>query len=146
MPGHSNMEFVTDAFPETPDGGEALAKAAVNIAGIIQALTPQIDQEVPSTALAAYGTPVANRFLLPKSAPFIGKPQVTAGLRLDKLDDFFEAIELRQQAPAVAPNAAVIFGGHTAPNTHTRDATTQSSGVGPVTTARLATQRVAHNR
>ena len=74
MPGHSNMEFVTDAFPETPDGGEALAKAAVNIAGIIQALTPQIDQEVPSTALAAYGTPVANRFLLPKSAPVIGRP------------------------------------------------------------------------
>jgi hypothetical protein len=141
MPGHSNMEFVTSAFPETPDGGEALNRAVDGIAGIIQTLTGQIDTEVSANALAAYGTPVTNRFLLPKSAPFIGKPQVTAGVRLDKLDDFFEAVALRQQAPAASPNAAVVFGGQMTPNTMTREAFSQSSGVGPVATARQATHK-----
>ncbi len=142
MPGHSDMEFVTDAFPETSAGGKALAKAVTKIAGIIETLTTSPDREkVPAKSLATYGRPKKNRFLVPQSKPLVGKPQVTAGLRLDALDRLFEEVKQQPVAPSEAPNAAVVFGGQMAPRTMIREANAKSSGVGPVATAREETRK-----
>lgn len=141
MPGHSNMEFVTDAFPESPDGGMALAGALGSIDQIINTLTANVNTEVPAATLNAFGTPVTNRFIRPNAAPFIGKPQVTAGIKLDAMDRFFRDIGSRAIAAGDATtgnNAARMIGGQLTPNAGQREATTTSTGMLDVSQARAA--------
>lgn len=77
MPNHPNMEFATDAFPETADGGDQLRTALNGITTVINALSNHQNNEIAASALGI-GIATANRFLRPSANVLLGKPQATA--------------------------------------------------------------------
>jgi hypothetical protein len=147
MPTYSDMEFVTDAFPETTEGGRALFNALQKIDWIINILAENPSQEVSANDLRACGTPVDNRFLhLPQNHQCLtGKPQVTAGIKLDAMNRFLSDIAERGITPgdtAPANNAARIFGGQLTPNFISRDKESIFAGMPDVSKAQEATRRI----
>jgi hypothetical protein len=119
----SDMEIVTDAFPETAEGGRRLDAAMRRITLLCDALkrlNRQGHRVVASNELNEFGAPVANRYLTKKNQADLdfqqlrAKPQVTAGIRLRYLDRVFSDMERRSVAgmgAAPRPEARKVVGG-----------------------------------
>jgi hypothetical protein len=91
--GTSDMEIVTEAFPETKAGGHKLNQAMKLITRFcdqLKALNQPGNQYISASQLNAFGTPVSNRWLSPKNGGLFGqltaKPQATAGIILGNMD------------------------------------------------------------
>jgi len=140
MPGYSDLEFVTDAFPETVAGGSALAQTLQEISATINALSKKNGIEIAANTVGI-GTATKNRFFQPTQDNLVGKPQATAGVRLDALNRLFREVQLRPLAPAAANNARVMFGGQMDPLIGTRNVATTFSGMSDVGNAVAATDK-----
>ncbi len=139
MEGYSDLEFVTDAFDETADGGDKLVKALQAIDVIVGVLAGTALNTEITAASIGQGSATANRFLQLTSKPLIGKPQATAGVRLDALDRLFEEVALAPAGAPGDPNPRTVFGGQMTPNTYTPMAGAASTGMADVQKARAAT-------
>jgi hypothetical protein len=119
----TDMEIVTEAFPETMAGGIRLAEAMREITALcdqLKLLNRPGNRTISAAQLAAYGMPVGNRWLRPKGGADIdflfltAKPQVTAGIRMNRLHRLFQDIEraaLAGMGAPANPGARLAIGG-----------------------------------
>jgi hypothetical protein len=128
MPDHSNLEFVTDAFPETADGGDRLRSAVKDISTIVAALSNKAGQEITAAALGV-GIATANRFMRPGSDMLIGKPQVTAGIKFDMMSRMLDDMAYAAGHGHANSNAKTFMGGQMAHNTGFRDVHATGEGM-----------------
>lgn len=135
MPSHSNMEFVTEEFPETPEGGKRLKKALKSISTIIDRLTNRDGEEIPAQSLGGN----EGLFLGPTSQVLIGKPQATAGVHLGALDRLFSRVSHQPLIPPPVGGARTVFGGQLMQRTGQPEAR-GASGMLDVAQARGATR------
>lgn len=142
MPQYSNMEFVTEAFPETEEGVKKLGRALDRITGIVNQLSNQQNNEISSDALNKFGDSIKNTFMKPTANLLTGKPQVTAGIKLNALDKFFSDVEFQDiggNAANANNNARIMFGGQLAAGGFGgRETNITQAGVKPVSQARAA--------
>ena len=106
----SDMEIVTEAFPESREGGMRLAQAMNEITALcsrLVALNQPAHRVISAAELSAFGAPVGNRYLTAKGGgaffQLTAKPQVTAGIRLNRLMRLLTDIE---RAPIAGGSAA----------------------------------------
>jgi hypothetical protein len=103
----SDLEFETDAFPETPAGRAALSRALKNLERICNFLNSKAaagTHHLRNTHLAqAFGgnTPATDRYIRATGA-ITGNPQASVGVRLEKIE---ELMELTVGGPTGGPNA-----------------------------------------
>jgi hypothetical protein len=95
-PANPRIEFVTEAFPETYVGRIRLQKALTDIQAICTGLDSPEQKLIPVTSLKSYyhwltriDKPAAR---IKTSHGFKVKPQMTAGLRLDRLGALIEGL------------------------------------------------------
>lgn len=117
MPGYSDLEFVTHQFQETPEGGMALADTLYTIASIVDMLEAKPNKDLPAEHFKAFGKPEAEagRYMRASDGPLVGKPQATAGIRLDVMDRLFFDAAQRPGAPDASNKAATVLGGQMQP-------------------------------
>jgi hypothetical protein len=136
--GTSDMEIVTEAFPENQAGIFRLHVAMTEISGLLDRLKQlnMVQRETAASSLAAFGTPKSNRWMYPRVGnnhlPFSAKPQATAGIRLRHLDRLLRDMEYDQLARAAAPSAKKVIGGWDSFNDPT------NAGIPAITKARAA--------
>lgn len=134
--GKSDLEFVTAPFPETPAGAKALGKALNDIGDVLDKIASKPGIERSFKELPKGKAVSGKRFQA--GTQLKGKPQATAGVRLDAMDRLFEEVAQRDEAPNRGNTAASVFGGQVVTGTSVPLDNAPAVGIPDVRQARRA--------
>lgn len=142
MPGYADVEFVTKAFPETAAGATRLADAVREVASMTGKLS-KLERNKETKARSAISGATKGVFFS-RASPLFGKPQASAGLKLDALDRLFQDVATREGSPGQSNRAATMFGGQVS-KAGTRAVDKATTGMLDVAQARSAAQSAIKN-